>query len=79
MSNRRKKKSAFVVPEINPQQQTQPRGLRVPEAAAYIGGTICFVRSLIKAREIPALVLGKRHVILRESLDDFLDMQKRRA
>jgi excisionase family DNA binding protein len=78
MSNRRKKKSVATPPEVLP-QQNQSRGLRVPEAAAYIGGTICFVRSLIKDREIPALLLGKRHVLLKEDLDNFLDAQRRRA
>jgi excisionase family DNA binding protein len=78
MSNRRKKKPAAAIPEVIP-QQNQPRGFRVSEAARYIGATICFVRSLIRDREVPALLLGKRHVILRESLDDYLDMQKRRA
>jgi excisionase family DNA binding protein len=56
-----------------------PRGFRVSEAAAYIGGTVCFVRSLIKDREIPALLLGKRFVLLREDLDEYLDAQRRRA
>jgi excisionase family DNA binding protein len=80
MSNRRKpKSSAVVTPEINPQQENQPRGFRVPEAARYIGSTICFIRQAIKDREIPALMLGKRHVLLKEDLDNFLDAQRRRA
>lgn len=51
----------------------------MPEAAAYIGGTVCLIRSLIKDREIPALLLGKRFVLLREDLDEYLDAQRRRA
>jgi excisionase family DNA binding protein len=78
MSNRRKKPAA-VIPEVNSPQRSQMRGFRVPEAAAYIGGTVCLVRSLIKDREIPALLLGKRHVLLREDLDEYLDAQRRRA
>ena len=77
MSNRRKKKSA-VVPVATP-EKIPTRGFRVAEAAIYLGSTVCLVRSLIRSHEIPAIVLGKRHVILRESLDDYLDMQKRRA
>jgi excisionase family DNA binding protein len=80
MANRRKKKSpAVVTPEINPAPNIPSRGLRVSEAAAYIGGTVCLIRSLIKDREIPALLLGKRFVLLREDLDEYLDAQRRRA
>jgi excisionase family DNA binding protein len=82
MSNRRKKHPAVAVPEApatNPTLNVPARGLRVSEAAQYIGATICFVRSLIADREIPALLLGKRHVLLREDLDDYLDAQRRRA
>lgn len=80
MSNYRKKDSpATAVPEVNPAPSNSVRGLRVQEAAAYIGGTVNFVRSLIADREVPALLLGKRHILLREDLDEYLDAQRRRA
>jgi excisionase family DNA binding protein len=79
MSNRRKKQPAVAVPEVNQTQNIQARGLRVSEAAGYIGATVCFVRSLIAEREIPALMLGKRWVLLRDDLDEYLDAQRRRA
>jgi excisionase family DNA binding protein len=82
MSNYRKKKFTVVAtPEAPPPQinLTPSRGMRVCEAAEYLGATVCFVRSLIKDKEIPALVLGKRHVLLREDLDSYLDAQRRRA
>lgn len=79
MSHRRKKQQpAVAAPEVTP-QNSQARGLRVSEAASYIGATVCFVRSLIADREIPALMLGKRWVLLREDLDEYLDAQRRRA
>ncbi len=79
MSNRRKIKSVVAVPpEVTP-QNNQARGLRVSEAAGYLGATVCFVRALIRDREIPALLFGKRHVLLREDLDEYLDAQRRRA
>ena len=78
MSNRRKKKRAVAVPEVN-SQNNQARGLPVTEAARYLGATVCFVRALIRSREIPALLLGKRHVLLKDDLDSYLDMQRRRA
>jgi excisionase family DNA binding protein len=76
MSNRRRKKSTVVVPEPNP-QEFQARGLPVSEAARYLGSTVCHVRSLIRNREVPVLVLGKRHILLRESLDEYLDLLKK--
>jgi excisionase family DNA binding protein len=79
MSNRRKKKSAVATPpEVIP-QQNQPRGFRVSEAASYIGSTVNFVRALIRDREVPALLLGKRHILLKDDLDSYLDTQRRRA
>lgn len=80
MSNRRKQKSVVAVPDVTPQQQISPaRGIRVSEAAHYIGASVNFIRTLIREREIPALLLGKRHILLREDLDNYLDLQRRRA
>jgi excisionase family DNA binding protein len=79
MSNRKKKQPTVAVPVVSPSQNAQARGLRVSEAAQYIGATVCFVRALIADREIPALMLGKRWVLLREDLDQYLDAQRRRA
>jgi excisionase family DNA binding protein len=80
VSNQRKKKSpAVATPEVNSPQNNPARGLRVSEAASYLGATVCFVRTLINNQEIPALLLGKRHVLLREDLDEYLDTQRRRA
>ena len=75
---RGKNKPPAVLPEAIP-QSSAARGLRVQEAARYLGATVSFVRSLIAEREVPALLLGKRHVVLREDLDQFLDAQRRRA
>lgn len=79
MSHRKSKPTA-VSPELNSVQSNSfARGLRVREAASYIGCTVSFLRSQIAEREIPALLLGKRHVLLREDLDEYLDTQRRRA
>jgi len=75
MPNRKKKNAVSEI--ISP--QSGPRGLGVSEAAVYLGATVNFVRALIRDREIPALTLGKRHVLLREDLDEFLDAQRRRV
>ena len=77
--SRRKKSHAVAVPKVNLQEKIQPRGLRVDEAACYLGSTVSFVRSLIRTREIPAIMLGKRYVLLKDDLDSYLDARRRRA
>jgi excisionase family DNA binding protein len=59
--------------------QLQPRGLRVAEAAQYAGATVSLMRTLISTGEVPAIRLGKRHVILRDDLDAYLDSLRRRV
>ena len=76
----RKKPAPPIVPEtLVPTTPLASRGLRIPEAAAYIGSTIWFVRELIWTRKVPAIRLGKRDVLLREDLDRYLDEQRRVA
>jgi len=53
-----------------------PRGLRVREAAAYLGTTVFFVRDAVWKNQLPAMKLGRRLIIAREDLDRFLDEQK---
>jgi excisionase family DNA binding protein len=59
--------------------QLTPRGLRVTEAAAYLGATVFFVRDAVWKNELPAMKLGRRLIIAREDLDKFLDEQKSRC
>lgn len=54
-----------------------PRGMRYAEAANYIGATVCFVRSLVRSRAVPAIRLGKRDIILRDDLDKYLERIRR--
>jgi excisionase family DNA binding protein len=68
----RKKKSP--VPSVEtPKPKIEPRGLRVAETAAYTGATVCRVRAAIRDGELPAILQGKRHVILREDADAWLN------
>lgn len=53
-----------------------PRGLRVVEAAAYLGVTRFFIRDAVWRNQLPAMRLGRRLIIAREDLDSFLDRQK---
>jgi excisionase family DNA binding protein len=56
-----------------------PRGLRVKEAAAYLGVTPFFIRDSVWKNELPAMKLGRRLIIAREDLDKFIDRQKTRC
>ena len=81
MANYRKKKaqSVQVVELSNTQALIAARGLRVADVAAYTSATVCAVRAAIKNKELPALLLGKRHVILREDVDAWLNSFKKSA
>ncbi len=54
----------------------EPRLLNVRSAAAYLGATVWFVRSLVWSRSIPYLVLGKRILFDKKDLDEYIDRQK---
>lgn len=75
MANYRKKKalSVQVVELPNTHALITARGLRVADVAAYTSATVCAVRAAIKNKELSALLLGKRHVILREDADAWLN------
>jgi hypothetical protein len=73
MANYRKKKfPSFSAVTIPPTQPIESRGLRVSEVSAYTRATICAIRAAIKSGALPAILLGKRHVILREDADAWL-------
>jgi excisionase family DNA binding protein len=74
VANYHKKKSASVVPAVTiPKTESiSPRGLRVAEVSSYTGATVCAVRAAIRDGALPALLLGKRHVVLREDADAWL-------
>lgn len=56
-----------------------PRGLRYAEAAAYLGSTISYVRSLVWTGKLPAIRMGKRDILLREDLDKYLSEARKAA
>lgn len=55
------------------------RGLRVKEAADYIGATPCYVEILIRSKQVPAYKLGRHCVLFREGLDTFIEKLKAKA
>jgi excisionase family DNA binding protein len=68
--------AAVAVP-VAPPQSNPARGLRVSEAAAYLGVTIFFVRDAVWKNQLPAMKLGRRLIILKDDLDMFLETMKR--
>jgi excisionase family DNA binding protein len=55
------------------------RGLRIKEAADYIGATPWYLEILIRSNQVPAYELGRHHVLFREGLDTFIDKLKANA
>lgn len=53
-----------------------PRGLRIPDAAAYMGFTPWYVEEIVRSGELPALKLCAHYTILREDADAFLDRKR---
>jgi excisionase family DNA binding protein len=49
------------------------RGLRIREAAQYIGSTPWFIEVAIRSKQIPAHKLGRHYVLFREDLDDYIE------
>ena len=49
------------------------RGLRIKEAAEYIGSTPWFVEVAIRSKTIPAHKLGRHYVLFREDLDAYIE------
>jgi excisionase family DNA binding protein len=75
MQNRNKR--AYLESISSPKRVAiQPRLLRIPEAAAYIGATNWFVEELVRANLIPFLTVGKYRVIDVCDLDSWIDEEK---
>jgi excisionase family DNA binding protein len=49
------------------------RGLRIKEAADYIGSSPWFVEVAIRTKKIPAFKLGRHYVLFREDLDAYVN------
>ncbi len=59
--------------EVSPSGSLPIRcGLRIKEAADYIGSTPWFVEVAIRGKKIPAHKLGRHYVIFKEDLDDYV-------
>jgi excisionase family DNA binding protein len=70
------RKSVRVKSVIPQSPSMAPRGLRIPEAACYIGETNWFVEVRVRSGEIPARMLGDHWVIEKADLDAWADKQE---
>ena len=66
------------MPKVN-NDPIQPRLLGVAAAASYLGATPWFIRSLVWERKVPFLRLGKRLLLDKADLDNFVSAQKEGA
>jgi excisionase family DNA binding protein len=62
-----------------PSDGISPRLLGIPDAARYLGCAVWFVRSLIWGRRVPYVKFGKRYLLDRSDLDNFIDSEKQRG
>ncbi len=55
-----------------------PRGLRISDAARYMGVSPWYVELKIRSGELPAYRLCRHYTLFLEDLDNFLNDQKER-
>jgi excisionase family DNA binding protein len=56
-----------------------PRGLRIRDAAAYVGCTNWHMETLVRDGKIPAHKIGHSYVIFIEDLDAYIDKLRKRG
>jgi excisionase family DNA binding protein len=55
------------------QIKVTPRGMRIPDAAAYMGCTPWTVEVLVRSGKLRALKISRHYTILKDDCDAFLD------
>jgi len=64
------------VPDKSSAPEVTPRGLSLRQAAAYSGLSLWTIRTLVWDGKLPAVKLGRRLIVLRDTLDTFLKSQE---
>lgn len=49
------------------------RGLRIKDAAEYLGCSPWFIEVAIRQKKIPAHKLGRRYVLFKDDLDNYIE------
>ena len=57
----------------NPVTNEVRRGLRIKEAADYLGSTPWFVEVAVRSKKIRATKLGRHYVLFKDDLDDYIE------
>jgi len=70
------KRPSTINTNTNPSPILPPRGLRIMDAANYMGVTPWYVEEIVRSGELPALRLCRHYTILREDADAFLDRKR---
>jgi excisionase family DNA binding protein len=63
----------MVVPETSETPLSERRGLRIKEAADYIGSTPWFIEVAVRSKKISAHKLGRHYVLFKDDLDAFVN------
>ena len=58
---------------VSPAVPITPRLLTIQEAARYLSATVWATRALLWSKELRHVQIGKRHLIAREDLDQFIN------
>jgi excisionase family DNA binding protein len=53
------------------------RGLRIKEAAVYLGCTPWFIEIVVRTKKIPAYKMGRHYVLFKEDLDNYVESLRR--
>ena len=61
----------------SPANPVVPRLLTIKQSAAYLSCAVWQIRTLLWAKEIPHIKLGKKFLIDRDDLDSFIDRRLR--
>jgi excisionase family DNA binding protein len=55
------------------------RGLRIKEAAVYLGASPWYVELAVREKKIPAHKLGRHYVVFVDDLDNYIDEVRKGA
>jgi excisionase family DNA binding protein len=65
--------SSELVPPLSPPKTTEPRLVNVPTAAANLGISVGFLRTLISKEQMPSVRIGRRLLVRTRDIDAVID------
>jgi excisionase family DNA binding protein len=64
---------SHVEPSTSSSTSPPSRGLRIKQAADYIGSSPWFIEVAVRSKKIPAHKIGRHYVIFRDDLDNYIE------